>query len=1225
MKKIDNFINCYTLSKTLRFSLIPVGETEANFKKSRMLNRDIERSEDYKEVKKLIDNYYKECINNKLGDYSFSLDIKEYSELYYKTNKSDKDVKKMEEIENNLRKAIFEQIEDIQNITASKMIKEHLPKFLTKDEDIEKVKKFDNFSTYFRGFFENRANIFTADNISTSIPYRCINDNLPKFLDNIKVYEKISEILPEDVISDLNAQCYSDWNFYLEDIFNIDFFSQTLCQKDIERYNSVIGGYTDSDGVKIQGVNERINLYNQQISKKEKNKRLPLMKELYKQILSDRESASFVIDSFADDDEVFGSIRGFHEYISEQVIIIRDIFENIDRYSRSGIFINSGSAITDISNALYGDWSIINKAWEDKYRVLNPIKKKSEEKYDEDMKKDYKAIKSFSIEELQEYVVDKNLLEYMVNDILSLCDSVMKEFEKNEEIFNVKYSSKFDKKLCNNETVIHYIKEYLDSIKQLEIKIKMLTGSGKEDGRDDVFYSELEPVFMCFGQFDLLYNKVRNYVTQKPYSNDKIKLNFDNFQLLSGWDRNKESDCSAVMLREDGLYYLAIVDRKNKNYFEEFVEPENNEDCIERMVYKQIPSAAKYFSSKQINPKNPPENIKMYLDKNFDKKAMTKPQLLELITYVSDEFIPNYESLLDEFGKPYFDFDFKDYGEYDSWKEFTDHIDKQSYSLKFRNISKKHLFEGVKEGKVYLFQIYSKDFSRNSKRSDSDRTDNLHTMFFKALFESANLEENIYQLCGGAEVFYRFPSIDDSDKIIHKANQTIMNKNPNAVKKESVFAYDIVKDKRYTKTQFNLHLPIRINSTSEKKKNINDDVRKIIKEYPENYVIGIDRGERNLLYVTVIDTEGKLVYQKSYNVLEGALGAKVDYHEKLDSSEKDRTKARQEWRTIKNIKELKQGYLSQVVHEICLLVEKYDAIIALEDLNAGFKRSRVAIEKQVYQNFENMLISKLNCMINKKRQFDSNGGLLRPYQLTNKMNGVNRAKQDGIVFYVPAWLTSKIDPTTGFVNLLKTRYVSVNETKSFINNVDRISYNDNEGYFEFDIDYEKFLGSTSSFVKKWTICTYGDRISSFRNSNGYWENKVIVLTEEFKKLFESVKIDCNKSIKEQLTSSELNADFCKAFMRLITLTLQMRNSETGVVDNDYLISPVKNRNGEFYDSRKVEMNDSLPQDADANGAYNIARKALWAVNQIKNCSEDEDISKLKLAISQKEWLEYAQK
>ena len=48
-----------------------------------------------------------------------------------------------------------------------------------------------------------------------------------------------------------------------------------------------------------------------------------------------------------------------------------------------------------------------------------------------------------------------------------------------------------------------------------------------------------------------LYNKTRNYLTQKPYSNEKIKINFACPTLLNGWDLNKEEANLGVILLKD--------------------------------------------------------------------------------------------------------------------------------------------------------------------------------------------------------------------------------------------------------------------------------------------------------------------------------------------------------------------------------------------------------------------------------------------------------------------------------------------------------------------------------------------------------------------------------------------------------------------------------------------------------------------------------------------------
>lgn len=71
---------------------------------------------------------------------------------------------------------------------------------------------------------------------------------------------------------------------------------------------------------------------------------------------------------------------------------------------------------------------------------------------------------------------------------------------------------------------------------------------------------------------------------------------------------------------------------------------------------------------------------------------------------------------------------------------------------------------------------------------------------------------------------------------------------------------------------------------------------------------------------------------------------------------------------------------------------------------------------------------------------------------------------------------------------------------------------------------------------------------------------------------------------------------------------------------DYLISPVKNASGRFFNSNDADEN--LPADADANGAYHIALKALWAIQKISDW--DGDLYKVKLAISNREWLQFAQ-
>lgn len=1226
----EQFINRYPLTKTLRFSLIPVGETENNFNKNLLLKKDKQRAENYEKVKGYIDRFHKEYIESVLSKARIEK-VNEYANLYWKSNKDDSDIKAMESLENDMRKQISKQLTSTEiykkRLFGKELICEDLPSFLTDKDERETVECFRSFTTYFNGFHTNRKNMYSSDEKSTAIAYRCINDNLPRFLDNVKSFQKVFDNLSDETITKLSTDLYNIFGRNIEDIFSVDYFEFVLAQSGIEIYNSMIGGYTCSDKTKIQGLNEYINLYNQQVAKNEKSKRLPLMKPLYKQILSEKDSVSFIPEKFNSDNEVLHAIDDYYNNRIGDFDLLTELLQSLNTYNANGIFVKSGVAITDISNGAFNSWNVLRSAWNEKYEALHPITSKTKiDKYIKKRDKVYKAIKSFSLFELQSLGNENGneITDWYISSINESNSKIKEAYLQAQELLKSDYEKSYNKRLYKNEKATELVKNLLDTIKDFQHLIKPLNGTGKEENKDELFYGKFTSLYDSVADIDRLYDKVRNYITQKPYSKDKIKLNFDNPQLLGGWDKNKESDYRTVLLRKDGFYYLAVMD---KSYSKAFVDaPEitsDDEDYYEKMEYKLLPGPNKmlpkvFFASKNIDTFQPSDRILDIRKRESFKKGATfnKSECHEFIDYFKDSIEKH-----DDWSQ--FGFEFSPTESYNDISEFYREISDQGYSVSFNKISKNYVDELVNNGYIYLFQIYNKDFSKYSKG-----TSNLHTLYFKMLFDERNLSNVVYKLNGEAEMFYREASIGDKEKIAHYANQPIENKNPDNEKKESVFEYDIVKDKRFTKRQFSLHVPITINFKAHGQEFLNYDVRKAVKYKDDNYVIGIDRGERNLIYISVIDSNGKIVEQMSLNEIISDNGHKVDYQKLLDTKEKERDKARKNWTSVENIRELKEGYISQVVHKICELVVKYDAVIAMEDLNFGFKRGRFPVEKQVYQKFENMLISKLNLLIDKKADPTEDGGLLRAYQLTNKFDGINKAKQNGIIFYVPAWDTSKIDPATGFVNLLKPKYTSVSEAKNLFETIDDIKYNANTDMFEFYIDYSKFPRCNSDFKKSWTVCTNSSRILIFRNKekNNMWDNKQIVLTDEFKSLFNEFGIDYKGNLKSSILSIS-NADFYRRLIKLLSLTLQMRNSITGstLPEDDYLISPVANESGEFYDSRNYKgTNAALPRDADANGAYNIARKALWAINVLKD-TPDDMLNKAKLSITNAEWLEYTQK
>lgn len=147
------------------------------------------------------------------------------------------------------------------------------------------------------------------------------------------------------------------------------------------------------------------------------------------------------------------------------------------------------------------------------------------------------------------------------------------------------------------------------------------------------------------------------------------------------------------------------------------------------------------------------------------------------------------------------------------------------------------------------------------------------------------------------------------------------------------------------------------------------------------------------------------------------------------------------------------------------------------------------------------------------------------------------------------------------------------------------------------------------------------RLRSFKNpAKQYnWDSVVVALTDEFKRILEEVGIDIHENLKDAICNLEgKRRKYLEPLMQFMKLLLQLRNSRKNP-EEDYILSPVADENGVFYDSRSC--GDQLPENADANGAYNIARKGLMLIREIKKAKE---LDKLKFDISNKAWLNFAQ-
>lgn len=1201
-------------------------------------------------------------------------------------SKKAKHKKQLEVLQGVMRKSIVKHFKDDERYSKlfKKEILTDLLPAIIKDDDTGTItdKKaaldtFNDFATYFTGFHQNRENLYSEEAKATAISNRIVNENFPKFYANVKVFEYLQKNFP-NIISDTEDSLKDFLNEKkLSEIFNKENFNAVLSQSGIDFYNTVIGGISGEAGKeKVQGLNEKINLASQQLPSEEKSKLRKKMTILYKQILSDKKTASFIPAGFENSAEVYNAVRLFKEQNFDKANPkISKAFSDFD-YDLNEIFVPA-KELTAFSLSIFGNWSILSRG----LFLLEKDKSKKElsEKQSENIIKQI-AKNDYSLFELQgayerwakenSVQIDKTVKNYFLLSELRT-DETKKEKQSVkilEKIYEAYAAIDFEKQenLQAEKEAATPIKNFLDEVQSLYHYLKLVDYRGEEQ-KDSNFYSQLDGILADIAEIVPLYNKVRNFVTKKPGEIKKIKLNFECSSFLNGWATEFGTKDAHIFIYNN-KYYLGIFDRKLS---EEDIELLKNSGNCKHLIYdfqkpdnKNTPrlfirSKGDSYAPAVSKYNLPIESVIDLYDKgafkteNRDKNPKEyKEALSKLIDYFKLGF-----SRHDSYKN--YKFCWKKTEDYKDIAEFYSDTIKSCYQLKFENINFENLEQLANDGKLYLFQIYNKDFAEKATGKK-----NLHTLYWENLFSEENLHDVCLKLNGEAELFFR-PKSENIKEIKHEKDSILVNRTtadresiPEDIYQEiykfrnnmisslsdeaqkyldthkvvcNKANYTITKDRHFLQDTYLFHCPITMNFKSPEitGKKFNEKVLNYLKNNPDVKIIGLDRGERHLIYLSLINQKGEIEMQKTLNTVYQTRNDKplvpVNYQEKLVQKEGDRDKARKNWQTISNIKELKEGYLSNIVHEIAKLMVENNAIVVMEDLNFGFKRGRFAVERQVYQKFENMLIEKLNYLVFKDKAVNEPGGVLNAYQLTDKSANVSDVgKQCGWIFYVPAAYTSKIDPKTGFANLFITKgLTNVEKKKAFFEKFDAVRYDEKEECFVFSIDYSK-LSDNADYKKKWDIYSRGERIVYSRKDNKtVTENP----TENLKSIFE--KFGVQWSNEENFIDSLLsvqaekqNASFFDELLHSFTTILQMRNSIPNT-EVDYLISPVKAEDGTFFDSRQqlsLGSRATLPIDADANGAYHIALKGLYLLTHNFNQNDKGYIEN----ISNADWFKFVQ-
>lgn len=1226
MSFFDSFTGLYETSKTLRYELKPVGRTKElvedylNGEGDSLIAEDEARTVAKVEVMDILDNYYRDFISAVLSD--MKLDgLDELYALYKAMTSNDKNAaeaykKQASAMKKIIAKAFSDKmpeygLDKMSSLwgTKTKIGLLYLwlacklnEKLISEEEYLVQKQHIDSFrgyTVYFINYKTARDNLFAMEGRGTSIVVRIVDENLTRHFRNCLKIEDIKLNFP-DLYSTLDVSA-----------FEPESFARHLSQEGIDTYNRYVGGTSENKGanIMISEYKSKNGLGYGDISK---------LEPLYKQMLSG--GSEEFIRTLKTDKEML-------ELASDTIQTARkaavECHALLTGYLSSGdlskIFIRADK-VTDISSALFGAWNAIPNALED----LNADNKKS---------------KVISMSLLQEAIVlaaqnaDKKEIPSIVSYFLSLdCyEALKKSHAKAMEVLSLDVLNK-DRRVPDAEHIeggigyrqISKIKSVMDAVINLSRFYKpfYLNFKGLNIDELDIDMSAYSEFITAYQKINVLfnnYNLIRNYATKKPYSREQFKLNFGNMQLLVGWDINSMNVAKSALLERNGKYYLAIFPPAEKKMFSDradyAVGPEESGQ-YRLMIYKQMTGAfmslPKVFFSKRGEELYQPsdEIMRIYKNGTFKKGAGEKSDLYKMIDFYKMSIAKHPE------WSSYFTFRFKPTEEYSDISEFYRDVDNCTFSVKFEQISGSYVDEMVEDKRMFLFEIYCQKFSDKSNGRLK-----LHQLYFKEIFDERNIsaidgsDGTYFKLCGGSEIFFRKKSLTP-DRPTHPAGVPMKNKNPLNPRKTRTLPYDLIKDKRFTVDKIFLHVPFTANVRSAGlTRGLNMHFNKAVRYNNELNIIGLSRGERHLLYYVIINKDGHIIKHGSFNTITSTDGKVTDYRRLLEEKEERRDAARKDWGTIEGISDLKAGYLSNVVHQITKLMIENNAVVALENLDTGFKDARCKIEKSIYQQFEKALISKLGFLAFKDNKPGEVGSVARAYQLSAPFEGFNHIfGQTGAVYYVnPAYVTT-IDPLTGFTPFIKAWYKNVKQAQEFFKKFKCIRFDSALDHFEFYADSDKFTDKETG-RSSWTITTHGDVRHRFNSQLKKYE--IVNVTARLKDIFTGKGIGYADGEDIRAAICQVgDATFYKDVFFCLQVLLLMRyySYEEGR-EAEYLVSPVMAPDGTFFDTRTA--GDDLPQNLSANSAFHIALKAKSMIETIN------DDGKIDLK-SGKNWISYVQ-
>lgn len=1091
------------------------------------------------------------------------------------------------------------------------------------------VTRSQNMKQTFTAFVNGRS-VILGGGKEGSVAYRAVWQNGKVFAKNIIAWDRLLAMDPsfnvwlEDILNQIG-----ETDVPLAGLFSEGAYGRFLTQRGIEAYNAVINGWTEETAFH-KGLRGYINEYTQQHDLKN----VPQVEGLFKQILSEREGFSFRAERFEDDREVWEALTEFFRDMQGGDIAARGarLMASLPLYDAEKITF-AKDARRYISNGMFGPKAKEDdKAWKKLDEGLAALAWK---RFPGNKKKrmSFLGQKRHTLADLEAALLEAGwegggtVVSFLAGRYAAAAAKV------EDAIARALAVKAAGASLSQDKTHNNRLRIALEDIKEGRDVIAMFCPREEKDG-DPLLMDEAGALLAVWNRIVPLLSGTRAYCTTRPRDAKKVRLYFGNDTLMDGFSiglngKNLKAK-GGMIVRIDGAYHVIVI-RKGHDVSLDALVPVENEPVVDMMCLDKVKVAMQItrmiFTEKAMDIYGAPDDVREVVLRGGYKGKADAEDLRKVIAYAQSCFDrhPSFRNL----GLPV-----KDPVGYPSWKAFVDDLDEAAYRTEFRPVSRKALKDLEEKGSVLVFRMAGQGLNNVYRGRYTGK------VLVRNLVDAINGDNNVR--INSAKVYYRGKSA--KEEVTHPVGSYIVNRRTisgesvpedvhrriyeyvngrgrlapgdkawldslgeHGVKKATIA---LSKDRRYMMDHYELQVALTLGASARpESKNlremVNGRMEAWLTEHPRCRILGINRGENNLIYATLVDADGTILEQRGFNVVGG-----TDYHFRIAERVKKMAKERDTWQDMDSLDDIKTGYLSAALSEIVGMAFRNEAVIVMEDLDTPFLESRSQMGQTVYRKFRTMLLNKLRWYVpDKTRPWEA-------WQLssgeTERVKGARKENtsyphRNGIVFFVSPWATSDLDPVTGFRPMLPTYNVGkADEKRKLFAMMEAIRKNA-DGDYEFTFDYNKFDVPFPGYKTRWTVSSRGERLIVKSDDKGNRNGEIYRPTEHLDNALRNAAGEvppCGADLYDAFTA--LKGDSLdEAFLAFVRV-MQVRNCDVGA-RTDWFASPVASG----FDSRAAK--DTEPWSNDAVTAYNLATKARYC---IENGLDDIDNAR---------WLEIKQR